>query len=96
MKVFYAAALAVSLSVVPAKAQTVDLSSVTCKEFLTLDKDSITAVAMWLAGYYSASDAAAVIDFGKIANELKQLGAKCREKPSSILTSVAEPIMGEK
>src|SRR5580693_5291776 len=54
-----AAALAISAFVLsafvlsaPARAQTVDLSKTSCKEFLASGKDGIVIIWAWLYGYY--------------------------------------------
>ena len=41
----------------PASAQKLDLSTITCKQFLEMNRESISLILMWMAGYYSDQDA---------------------------------------
>jgi len=88
------AALAVSLaffSVSPASCETVDLSTIKCKEFLDSGKDNISYIAMWLHGYYAGkADAAAVIDFDKFTKTAGELGKYCAENPTLGLITAAD------
>ena len=94
MRVLRTLAIAtVLLAGIPAaRAQVVDLSKLSCKEFLTLDKDAIVLVWAWLYGYYSDQDADPVIDFGKLTGQGTKLAEACRAKPSIDIITAAEPI----
>jgi acid stress chaperone HdeB len=59
--------LALLLTCAPvARAQVVDLSKTSCKEFLESGKDGITLIWAWLYGYYADQDAEPIIDFAKL------------------------------
>ena len=74
----------------PAQAQKLDLSTITCKQFLGMKQESITLILMWMQGYYMDQDAAAVIDFEKMKDDAQKLGDYCRENPSIGLITAAE------
>ena len=46
----------------PAKANTIDLSTWTCKQFQSASKNEITLILAWLDGYYRAEDDPLVVD----------------------------------
>jgi acid stress chaperone HdeB len=89
-----AAALAVAamLSAAPAQAQVVDLSKMSCKDFLGSGKDGITIIWAWLYGYYADQDADPVIDFGKLTAKGQALAEACQKSPDKNIIAVAEDI----
>src|SRR5436309_9543113 len=53
MRLIVALCVALPLLAAPASAQTVDLATIKCKEFIESGKDNIGVIAMWLHGYYA-------------------------------------------
>jgi acid stress chaperone HdeB len=86
-------AAATLIGAVAVSAQVVDLSTITCKQFIESDKDTIGSLLMWLDGYYTHNDAPAVIDFDKMKVKGKKLGEYCAKNPSIGLVTAAEPIL---
>ena len=93
-RLFGAAVAIAALWTAPGQAQTLKLSDVTCQDFTGSDPATISNLLMWLGGYYMGNNDAAVIDFGKIADQGKQLGDYCHENPTAKLSKAAERIMG--
>ena len=88
-----AAALAAAM---PAQAQKVDLSTITCKQFLDMDRSNISLILMWMAGYYADQDAPAIVDFDKMKEDATKLGDYCRENPTvGLITAAEETIAGD-
>jgi hypothetical protein len=87
-----AIALALFACVPAAMAQKADLSKLSCKEFLALDKDSIVLVWAWLYGYYSDQDADPIIDFGELTGRGSKLAEFCKGNPNVDIIQAAEPI----
>ena len=85
-------ALAAMLSAAPANAQVVNLSKMSCKEFLTTGKDGITFIWAWLYGYYADQDADPIIDFGKLTAKGQALAEACQKSPDKDVISIAEDI----
>ena len=85
-------AIAAMLSAAPAQAQVVNLSKMSCKEFLTTGKDGITFIWAWLYGYYADQDADPVIDFGKLTAKGQALADACQKSPDKDVISIAEDI----
>jgi hypothetical protein len=94
MKVLRVLAVCIAASAfgVPASAQVVNLSKMSCKEFLTIDKDGIAFIWAWLYGYYADQDADPVIDFGKLTAKGSALAQACQKSPDKDVISIAEDI----
>jgi hypothetical protein len=84
--------LSASLAATPAPAQTVDLSKISCKDFLGSGKDGIALIWAWLYGYYTDQDADPVIDFGKLTAKGQALAEACQKSPDKDVISIAEDI----
>jgi acid stress chaperone HdeB len=79
----------------PAQAQKVDLSTITCKQFLDMNKESISLILMWMAGYYSDQDAPPLVDFDKMKEDAGKLAAYCTQNPTVGLITAAEETISE-
>lgn len=89
-----AALVAASLLVsAPAQAQKIDLSILTCKQFLESSKEHIGMILMWLAGFYTDEDDSPIVDFDKIKEDAGKLRAYCTKNPTSSLIAAVEEIM---
>jgi acid stress chaperone HdeB len=80
------------LGAVPASAQTFDLSTVKCSEFLQSGQQNISLIMMWLDGYYADQEAPAVINFDKMKQKGEKLGKYCGENPTTGLITAAEEV----
>jgi acid stress chaperone HdeB len=83
------------LAAEPTNAQLVDLSTLKCKNFIELPKETVNAVTMWLDGYLTDEEDPAVVDFDKMKAKAERLSAYCGQKPEMTLTTAAENIMGK-
>ncbi|MDO9410957.1 MAG: HdeA/HdeB family chaperone [Pseudolabrys sp.] len=84
------------LSPLPAQAQQLDLSTVTCKDFVTSDKETIGLILMWLEGYYSDQDAKPIVNFDKMKNDGAKLGQYCGKNPTHSLITAADDVVDTK
>ena len=75
---------------VPANAEPIDLSTVTCKKFFDNNKDNLTLLLMWLDGYYKDEDDDPIIDFDKMGENAKKLGEYCGKNPTHSIITAAE------
>ena len=72
-----AAALVLAFMAQAAHAQvTVDISKITCEQFIVLPKAD--SVAIWLNGYYHGGKRDAVIDMSKFEDNARNLSTACR------------------
>ena len=91
VKILNAVLVAVALAVtMPAHAQKLDLSTVTCKQFLESSKDTISLILMWMAGYFADEDDPPIVDFDKMKSDAEKLGAYCAQNPTVGLITAAE------
>src|SRR5437016_11625316 len=75
-----------------AQAQVVDMSKLTCKEFLEIGKDAMVMTWAWLYGYYADQDADPVIDFDELVKQGQKLAEYCKANPTTDIIKAAEPI----
>jgi acid stress chaperone HdeB len=95
MRLLAAAAFAAALSATPAAAQKIDLSTITCKDFLESGQDNISYILMWLHGFYTSQDDPPIIDFDKMKERGGKLGEYCRANPGNGLITAAEAVIDQ-
>lgn len=73
-----------------AQAQTIDLRTITCKEAVTLSKDTLDLVSAWIDGHLSDDDDAEsmVVDFSE--TDAEDLRNYCQQHPKNKLIEAAE------
>ena len=82
----------VLLSCAPAMAEDIDLSTWTCKQFLSASKEDVGLILAWLDGYYKEEDEPPVIDTEALVTNAKKLGQYCAEHPDSDLISATDKL----
>jgi acid stress chaperone HdeB len=75
-----------------AKANEIDLSTWTCKQFQSAGKDEVTLILAWLDGYYRAEDDPPVIDADQLGANAKKLGDYCAAHPDTKLITAADTL----
>jgi acid stress chaperone HdeB len=83
------------LSSAPAHAVVLDLSTMTCKQFLESGDDGIKMVLTWMDGWYKGDSDEAIIDTDVFVNNAKKFGAFCGPNPNISIVNAAEKILGE-
>jgi acid stress chaperone HdeB len=77
----------------PAQAQKLDLSTVTCKQFLDSGKENISLIMMWIAGFYTDADDPPIVDFDKMKGDTAKLSEHCGKNPgTNLITAVEEAL----
>jgi len=95
MKLVYAAAAAAALlAVSPAKAQVVDMSTITCADFSARPADQMANIMFWLEGYYTEDDDPTTIDFAEFKSTLEKLLVYCSNNPTVGVLTAADEVMG--
>ena len=90
-KAMVLATVMVTGAAIPAKAQVViDMSLITCKQYMDADPDRKELVAYWLSGYFSASKNLNVLDFGYVARNKRVVGNYCKKRPGETLMSAIQ------
>ena len=88
-------AAALLLSSVPAKAVVLDLSTMTCKQFIEGGDDEIKMVLTWMDGWYKGDEDEAIIDTDVFVANAKKFGTFCAANPTISVVNAAEKILGK-
>jgi acid stress chaperone HdeB len=92
MRCLVVALLAAVAFAAPAKAQVVDLNTITCKDFFEGPGERISYILFWLDAYYRDEDDPAVIDFNKVKQNAAKLGEYCQKNPTLGLITAADAL----
>jgi acid stress chaperone HdeB len=82
------------LSPVPARAVVLDLSTMSCKQFVESSPDEIKMVLTWMDGWYKGDSEEAIIDTDVFVENAKKFGAFCGKNPTLSIVTAAEKILG--
>lgn len=93
----FAAAAAAMLAALPlpAAAQSLDLSTIKCKDFLQSGKENIAVIITWLDGYYKEKDDPPVIDLANFSTKSEKLAKYCAENPDNGLITAADKTLSK-
>ena len=97
MKSVYKMLAAVGLMSVSASANAtvIDLSTLTCKQFIDGSKDDIGTILTWLDGWYKGDSDEAIIDTDVFVANAKKFGTYCAANPNISIVNAAEQILGK-
>jgi acid stress chaperone HdeB len=93
VSILFAAALV--LSSMPARAVVLDLSTLTCKQFVEGGDDEIKMVLTWMDGWYKGDEDEAIIDTDVFVDNAKKFGEFCAKNPTISIVNAAEKILGK-
>ncbi len=88
-------AAAALVSQVPARAEVLDLSTLTCEQFLKGGDDEIKMVLTWMDGWYKGDSDEAIIDTEVFVANAKKFGEYCAKHPTISIVNAAEEILGK-
>src|SRR5450432_4218747 len=89
------AAIGLTLASAPAHAVVLDLSTLTCKQFIEGGDDEIKMVLTWMDGWYKGDEDEAIIDTEVFVANAKKFGAFCAANPTISIVNAAEKILGK-
>jgi acid stress chaperone HdeB len=91
-KITFAAIMLGAAAATPVKAQVIlDMSLITCRQFLESPADRKDFIAEWMSGYFSASKNLYIIDFRYVERNERVIGRYCRtHKGESLMSAVLE------
>ena len=87
------AACAVCLAVVgiPAKAQViVDMTLITCGQYMGKDRDTQDVIAAWMSGYYNAAKNQSTVDLARFERNRKAVEKYCKKNKLETLMSAIQ------
>ncbi|MBR1124398.1 hypothetical protein JQ628_22915 [Bradyrhizobium lablabi] len=79
----------------PANAAVLDLSTMTCKQFVESGDDTIKMVLTWMDGWYKGDSDEAVIDTDVFIENAKKFGTYCGKNPTMSIVNAAESVLGK-
>ncbi|ABD08446.1 conserved hypothetical protein [Rhodopseudomonas palustris HaA2] len=89
------AAVGLLAAPVGARSETLDLATMSCKQFVESDPDTIKMVLTWLDGWYKGDSDDALIDTEVFVSNAKKFGVYCGANPSVSIVTAAEKILGK-
>ena len=90
-----AISLSLSLRAPPAHAVVLDLSTMSCKQFIEGSSDEIKMVLTWMDGWYKGDSDEAIIDTDVFVENAKKFGTYCAAHPTVSIVNAAEEILGK-
>src|SRR5438477_10618892 len=85
-------ACALSASTLKAETQDIDVAKMSCKEFVTLSKERISSVTMWLDGYYTEEQDSKLIAFDDVRANAEKLVTFCTQNAKATVLTASESI----
>jgi hypothetical protein len=68
----------------------VDMSLITCKQYLSSDAERQEMIAYWMSGYFRASTSQPIFDFQRFANNKKAVGNYCKKNGGETVMSAIQ------
>ena len=88
-------AAALMFSSATANATVLDLSTMTCKQFVDSDKDTIMMVLTWMDGWYKGDSDEAIIGTDVFVENAKKFGTYYAKNPTMSIVNAAEAVLGK-
>jgi acid stress chaperone HdeB len=79
----------------PARAEVIDFSKITCKEFFDTHKGDVSPFLAWLNGFSREENGAPIFDTTAFAAETKKFTAYCAAHPTASMTTAADETFAE-
>ena len=73
--------------------QKIDLSAMTCRDFMASDQAKSTLILAWFLGFYGEEEDPQVIDLSKLEAARAQFADFCKQQPNFRMTVAAEGIL---
>jgi len=89
-------ALALTTSSAARAQVTLDLSKVTCQQYLNYKIANPKFIAMWLSGYFHGKRESTVIDTQRLSADADEVQNYCFKNPEALLMQTVETIVGSR
>jgi len=90
-RIIGACALSLAALSTPAKAQViVDLSLVTCGQYMGKDRDTQDVIAAWMSGYFNAAKNQSMVDLARFERNRKAVEKYCKTHKLETLMSAVQ------
>jgi acid stress chaperone HdeB len=83
-------ALLLAMWSVPGKAQVVlDMTLITCGEYMSQNRDTQDVLAAWMSGYFNAAKNQSMVDLARFERNRKAVEKYCRtHKPETVMSAI--------
>jgi hypothetical protein len=68
----------------------IDMSLITCKQYLSSDAERKEMIGAWMSGYFRASMNQSIFDFQRFANNTKSVASYCKKRGDETLMSAIQ------
>lgn len=92
MRYFALAAAAAAFISGSAHAQSLDMSTIACKDLVGMPIERIAAIGFWMSGYYASKANSTVIDFARMADNAKAMSGVCLQNPNLSVMQAIEQV----
>ncbi len=90
-KLFAIAIIFLGASILPAAAQVrLEMSRITCKQWLDAAWDQQNFMQYWMSGYFNASRSNNLLDFSRLKRNTDKVTAYCKKHRSETLSSAIQ------
>jgi acid stress chaperone HdeB len=79
----------------PARAEVIDFSKITCKQFFDTHEGDVSLILAWLNGYSREESDSPIFDTTEFAAEAKKFSAYCAAHPTASLMTAADEIFAD-
>ena len=84
-----------ALAILPARAQvTIDVSKITCEQYVLFTVADPRDIAMWLSGYFNSKTNNTVLDTQKFRDHARQVMDYCQQNFKTPVMEAAEKVLG--
>ena len=93
----YAIAIVILFTASTAHAQmTIDMSKVTCRQFITYEITDARSLSLWLSGYFNAQQNNTMVDVSKFRSRSNALKEYCLTHQDTALMQAAKTVVSAK
>lgn len=84
--------IAAAMVATQASAQSADLKTMKCDQFLASDAQTIGRIVAWLDGWYTEDKGPLVVNSSEIAKETAEMRSYCTKNPTHTVIKAAEEV----
>lgn len=90
-----AAMLAATFFAAPAKAEMLDMSTVTCAQLASMKEDEVAWFLIWLDGYLAGQADSTQLDIEQLGAQIDGIAGVCGDKPDLSVLNAAKEYLAE-
>lgn len=95
MKRLAAAVLFASAALLPARAEMLDMSTITCAQLASMNESEGSWFLIWLDGYLAGQADSTELDIEQLGSQIDGIAGVCEEKPDLSVINAAKEFLAE-